>query len=412
MALTRFILASGATNLADGVATVAWAWAATLLTRDPVLVALVPLALRLPWFLLALPAGVVTDRVDRRRLILAMDALRAVAFAAVALVMWAALPLGAPPTEGVVLPGLFAAMVLAAAVVGGAEVFRDNAAQTLLPALVPPERIEAANGRLWGVELIGNALVGPALGAVLIGLALPLPFALNAGAYALAFAMVLSLAGRFRAEAAGPRDWRRELREGIGFLRASPILRALATITGVWNLLHQAMMVALVLHVQENMGLGPEVYGLVLSGAAAGGILGSLIGPRIVAALGAKRTAQVMLAASAPAFLGIALAPGAWTLGLAMALFEFTGLVWNLVAVSYRQRAIPAGLLGRVNSLYRLIATGMMPLGLVLSGWVMAVGEGVVGRPLALELPFWLAALGAVGLTVWGWRAVGRGFAG
>jgi len=51
-------------------------------------------------------------------------------------------------------------------------------------------------------------------------------------------------------------------------------------------------------------------------------------------------------------------------------------------------------------------------LGLVLSGWVMAVGEGVVGRPLALELPFWLAAAGAVGLTVWGWRAVGRGFAG
>jgi hypothetical protein len=81
MALTRFILASGATNLADGVATVAWAWAATLLTRDPVLVALVPLALRLLGFLLALPAGVVTDRVDRRRLILAMDALRAVAFA-------------------------------------------------------------------------------------------------------------------------------------------------------------------------------------------------------------------------------------------------------------------------------------------------------------------------------------------
>lgn len=49
--LTRFILASGATNLADGIALVAWAWAATLLTRDPILVALVPLALRLPWVL-------------------------------------------------------------------------------------------------------------------------------------------------------------------------------------------------------------------------------------------------------------------------------------------------------------------------------------------------------------------------
>lgn len=64
-ALQRFIAASGLTNLADGVAVVAWAWAASLLTRDALLIALVPVALRLPWFLFALPAGIVTDRVDR-----------------------------------------------------------------------------------------------------------------------------------------------------------------------------------------------------------------------------------------------------------------------------------------------------------------------------------------------------------
>ncbi|MGL4321430.1 MAG: MFS transporter [Paracoccaceae bacterium] len=76
----RFVAASGLTNLADGVAVVAWAWLASLLTRDALLVALVPVALRVPWFLFALPAGIVTDRVDRRRLIMAMDALRAGAF--------------------------------------------------------------------------------------------------------------------------------------------------------------------------------------------------------------------------------------------------------------------------------------------------------------------------------------------
>ena len=408
--LMRFILASGATNLADGVALVAWAWAATLLTRDPLLVALVPLALRLPWFLFSLPAGIVTDRVDRRRLILAMDVLRAFSFGFIALAVWAATPLPAAPEAGVALPGLFAAMVVAALLVGMAEVFRDNAAQTLLPALVDPDRLEAANGRLWSVELIGNALAGPAIGAALIGLAVALPFAANAAAYGVAVALVASLAGRFRAEAVGPRDWRRELREGVDFLRGMPILRDLALITGVWNLLHQAMMVALVLHVQENLGLSAGVYGLILSAAAVGGIAGSLLGPRIVARMGGARTAQVMLLASAPAFLGVALAPGAWTLALSMALFEFSGLVWNLVAVSHRQRIIPPTLLGRVNSLYRLIATGMMPLGLVLSGAAMAVAEPVLGRSVALVLPFWMAALGAGGLTLWGWRAIGRGF--
>ena len=408
--LTRFILASGATNLADGVALVAWAWAATLLTRDPLLVAIVPLALRLPWFLFSLPAGIVTDRVDRRRLILAMDLLRAFAFGFIAVIVWLASPLPAAPEAGVALPGLFVGMVLAALLVGMAEVFRDNAAQTLLPALVGPDRLEAANGRLWSVELIGNALAGPAIGAALIGLAVALPFAANAAAYGVAVALVASLAGRFRAEATGPRDWRREVREGVDFLRGLPILRDLALITGVWNLLHQAVMVALVLHVQENLGLSAGVYGLILSAAALGGIAGSVLGPRIVARMGGARAAQVMLLASAPAFLGVALAPGAWTLALSMALFEFSGLVWNLVVVSHRQRIIPPALLGRVNSLYRLIATGMMPLGLVLSGVAMAVAEPVLGRPVARVLPFWLATAGAGLLTVWGWSAIRRGF--
>ena len=83
--LQRFITASAMTNLADGIAVVAWGWIASLLTRDAFLVALVPVALRLPWFLLALPAGLVTDRVDRRKLILRMDALRGIAFGGAAL---------------------------------------------------------------------------------------------------------------------------------------------------------------------------------------------------------------------------------------------------------------------------------------------------------------------------------------
>lgn len=90
----RFVAASGMTNLADGVAVVAWGWAASLLTRDPLLVALVPMALRLPWVVFALPAGIVTDRVDRRQLIVAMDAVRMLAFGMAALAIWAALPSG------------------------------------------------------------------------------------------------------------------------------------------------------------------------------------------------------------------------------------------------------------------------------------------------------------------------------
>lgn len=178
--LVRFIAASGLTNLGDGVATIAWAWTASLMTRDPLLIALVAVALRLPWAVLALPAGLAADRLDRRRLILRMDVLRAAAFGMAALSLCLALPLALPPEGGVASFPAFAMLTVAALAVGGAEVFRDNAAQTMLPALVPHERLEAANGRLWSVELTGNALIGPPLGAALIAIALPLPFVVNA----------------------------------------------------------------------------------------------------------------------------------------------------------------------------------------------------------------------------------------
>lgn len=409
-AFARFVAACGLTNLADGVATIAWAWLATLLTRDPLYVALVSVALRLPWAIFALPAGVITDRVDRRQLILGMDALRALAFAAVALGVWAALPLPEAPLRGIASPGLYALLIIVSLCVGAAEVFRDNTAQTMLPALVPQGDLERANGRLWSVELVGNALVGPALGAVLITLALPVPFAGNALAYLAAVLLVWRLPGRFRPEA-GVRNWRQELREGVAFLRGAPLLRLLAVITGLWNLLWQVTMVAMVLHVQENLGLSATEYGLVLAGGAVGGILGGLAGARIVQALGPGRTAQWMLLLGAPCFVAIGAAPEALSLALMLAVSEFTGLVWNTVSVSYRQRMIPNRLLGRVNSLYRLLAWGMIPVGLLCSGLLVRAAETVLPRDQALILPFWVAASGALILSLASWRALGRGFA-
>lgn len=404
-----FVVASGLTNLADGIATVAWAWLASLLTRDPLLIALVPVALRLPWFICAIPAGIVTDRVDRRRLILWMDVVRALAFLMAAVAVWVALPL-VPPQAGVSQPALFGLIVIAALGVGVAEVFRDNAAQTMLPAIVPHADLEKANGQLWSVELVGNALLGPALGAVLISLALPLPFLLNGVAYGMAVVLVYRLAGQYRAQGTQSADWRREFLEGYRYLQAAPLLRALAWITGFWNLFFQMVMIALVLHVQENLGLDATAYGLILASGALGGIAGGVFANRIVARLGPQRTAQWMLVFSAPAFLGIALAPSAVALGAVLAVFEFTGLVWNTVSVSYRQRVIPDALLGRVNSLYRLLAWGMMPVGLLLSGVIVRAAQEVVDREVALILPFLVAALGALVLGLVGWRALRVGF--
>lgn len=407
----QFVAASGATNLADGIATVAWAWLASLLTRDPLLIALVPVALRLPWFLFAIPAGIVTDRTDRRVVILRMDMLRGAMFLIAGVAIWQALPLAEAPGKGTSDPLLYWMLLSAALVVGAAEVFRDNAAQTLVPSIVDHAHLERANGRLWSVEMVGNMLAGPALGAFLIAWWLPLPMFTNALAYLVALALVVRLTGAFRPQMQRERDWRAEIREGFDFLRTAPLLRSLAWITGFWNLFFQMIAIALVLHVQENFGLGARAYGLILASGAVGGIIAGWTGDRVVRRLGQMRAAQWTLLASPIAFVALAFAPGAVALGVTLALFQFTGVVWNTVSVSYRQRTIPDALLGRVNSLYRLMAWGMMPVGLVLSGLAVRLSELVMDREVALLMPFLIAALGAFVLTAFGWRALARGFA-
>lgn len=91
---------------------------------------------------------------------------------------------------------------------------------------------------------------------------------------------------------------------------------------------------------------------------------------------------------------------------------EFSRLVWNVTSVSTRQRLIPDAVRGRVNSICRLLAWGMMPLGLVLSGVVVSLGELFLSRGTALVLPFWVAGAGSMLVAIPVWSAFQRGFAG
>lgn len=393
------------TNLADGVAVVVWAWVASIITRDPFLIALMPFALRLPWFLLALPAGIITDRVNRRRLILNADVARALVFAGVAVI----LTFAPQSLEG--SDWLYAILLCAAFLIGVAEVFRDNAAQTILPSIIAPDELEKANARLWSVELVGNAMLGPALGAFLIATVIWLPFAANAVAFLVAVALISTIQTRETERTQRARDWRAELREGWIFLMDAPLLKLLAVITGVWNLMHQMVVIALVLHVQENLGLEVTAYGLILAAGAVGGVAGGLVAERGIKWMGPGAAAQWSSLASVISFAAIPFAPNAVALAAVLFFFEFTGIFWNTVSVSYRQRTVPDALLGRVNSIYRLLAWGTMPIGLLLSGALVTWSEAVLSRGLALEVPFLLAALGTGILTAMSWRPLGRGFA-
>ena len=150
----RFAAAVGLANLGDGIAVVAWAWTASLLTRDPLWIAVLPAALRVPWVLFALPSGILADRVDRRRLIVICDMIRAGAYGIAGGAILLNLPLAEAAREGIENTGLYGSLLCLGLLIGCAEVARDNAAQSMLPAIVPSEHLGQSNGLLGSIETV------------------------------------------------------------------------------------------------------------------------------------------------------------------------------------------------------------------------------------------------------------------
>jgi MFS family permease len=393
--------ASVISNLGDGVGQIAYPWLASAVTRNPVLIALIAVAQRLPWLVFTLPAGVITDRVDRRKIMVAMDIARTIVTVGVALAVIGQSPrLPAPDEiagglEVATNPMLYSILVVAALLLGFAEVLRDNSAQTILPAIVAPEGLERANGRLWGAEMVANSFAGPPLGSLLIGILFALPFFFDAGTFAVAAGLVFLVTGDFRSHkdaTQGAVEWRKEIGEGFGWLWRHPLLRPMAIILGLLNGLGMVTFATFVLFAQEVLGVDAFVFAIIGTGGAVGGIIGSFAAPKISARLGSGTSLYITLVASAVTSLVIGVT-SLWVVAwLMFTLSTFAAVLWNVITVSLRQTIIPDRLLGRVNSVYRFFGWGMIPIGLAVGGVIVSLAEGVITRTMALRMPWLIAA--------------------
>ncbi len=407
----RFLISAGFANLGDGISTILWAWVASLLTRDPIWIAALPIALKLPWFLCSIPAGLLADRMDRHRLVVICDIARAGAYALGAAAVLAALPLVDPPLRGVVQTTLYTQLVLLALVVGTCEVIRDTTASSLLPRLIPDQDLEDANGKIYAVETVGNNLAGPALGALLIALFLPIPFAAIALLFLVSALMLRLLAPQLRtAPAPTNTSWRADLGEAFRFVVNHKGLRLLIIVSGTWCFFVEMGMIALLLHMQDNFGASSQTYGLTLAAGALGGVAGGYVTAPLLSRFKTAAVIRLSNLFDGLGFLIIAFAPSVWVIAAVLFVFYFTGVMWMTTVMTYRQREIPAHLFGRVNAISRLVAFGAMPLGLMTSGIVVNFAKTALPYETALIVPFCIAAFGLtlqVGLS---WRAVGRRF--
>lgn len=398
-------------NLGDGVSAVGYPWMASAVTRNPVLIAAIAVAQRLPWLVFTLPAGVITDRVDRRNLMVRMDVLRGVITVGVAI---AVLGLG----DGLPDPdhldqvvgtrvGLYLALAGSALLLGCAEVLRDNSSQTILPAIVAPDRLEKANGRMWSAEMMANTFVGPPLGSLLLTASFFLPFAVDAVSFFAAAGLVALLVGQFRAKPAEgvaadaeKSHWVTDLREGVRWLWHHPLLRTLAITLGLLNMVGAMQFATMVLFAQEVLRTSPLEFAILNTGGAIGGLIGAWAASRVTAKLGSGPSLALTLITGAvtPAIIGLT---SWWPLVLVIfALGMLVSMVWNVITVSLRQQIIPDHLLGRVNSVYRFFGWGMMPIGTALGGVVVWLAERRWSRITALRAPWFVSAAISVVLAV------------
>ena len=357
--------ANTVSGVGDGAVTTALPLLAVTITRDPRLIALVSAAFFLPWLLLSLPAGAVADRYDRVALMWRAQAVQCGVVALIAV-------LAAVGEAGI------AVLVAAGFCLGAAEVMVSNAAQAELPRLVPAASLPKANGNLQVSLTLGETFLGPPLGSVLFAAARALPFGLDAGSFAASAALLSGLPRRGPAgdERASPSTagLRASVLEGLRWLLRNRLLRIVAVLLGAANFGSQMGQATLVLLATETLHVGTTGYGLLWTAAAVGSIFGGLANPAITRRVGELPSLIIAMAAFAAVYVAIALAPGAVVLGLLMACNGFFVTMWNVVTVSLRQRIVPDELLGRVNSVYRMIGWGLIPVGALAGGFAARLG--------------------------------------
>lgn len=399
----RLWVAHAVSNLGDGISQVAYPWLASAVTRSPLLIASVAVASRLPWLVFTLPAGVITDRFDRRKIIIAMDITRA--FLALLVAVAVTFEVDNLPALDTVGSGidlatnwfLYTVLIVTALLFGCAEVLRDNSAQTFLPEVVEADQLESANGKLWSVEFVTNSFVGPPLGSFLIGIFVFLPFYFDTATFFVSAALIATLATIARpvkpqAEKKAL-NFRAEIKEGFTWLWKHELLRPMAIILGCLNGLGAITAATFILFAQEILDTSVFIFAILGTAGAIGGTVGGILGPKISAKLGSGPSLYLTLL-SAPVITLIIGLTSSWQLFWALtAIGTCFAVLWNVITVSLRQSIIPSHLLGRVNSVYRFFAWGSLPIGTLIGGALVDLVQLTGDREFALRLPYLLVTV-------------------
>jgi DHA3 family tetracycline resistance protein-like MFS transporter len=376
--------------LGDGFYLVAIAWQVYELSDAPTALALVGVCLTVPQVAFVLVGGVITDRLERRRVLLAADIVRGIAVGTV----------GVLAVSGHL--ELWHLFVLAAVFGVGSALF-GPAFSAIVPELVPDELILQANSLERFVRPLAIRFVGPALGGIVVAsFGAGTAFILDGLSFGASVAALLAI--RHRPALVAPdrrKSLLRDVGEGLGFVRSQPWLLGTIVATSIGMLFFLGpVYVLLPLVVKQSLGGTATDLGLVF---AAGGV-GAMIASFVLAGRGLPRRPLTVMyacwAAMCLQLVGYAVARSVWPVVvvamLGTALLVYGQILWTTML----QRLVPRPLLGRVASVDSLLSWGLTPVSYALTAPVV--------RALGMNATLAGAGLAAAAVLVVTWLAFPR----
>jgi DHA3 family tetracycline resistance protein-like MFS transporter len=373
--------------LGDGVFMVAMAWQVYALSNAPTALSLVGIAMTVPTIVFLLVGGVVSDRFDRRRVMLAADLTRGVAVGLLAVLsLTGALELWH--------------VVALVAVYGAGAAFFGPSFDAIVPDILPDDQLAQANSLDQFVRPIALRLAGPALGGLLIEVVgVGAAFALDAASFFVSAGVLVAMRTYPRGSAVSSGSMGGDIREGFSYVRGHVWLWATFVTAAVAYLLFMGPAEVLLPFVVKNdLGGSAADLGLVFAAGGIGSVgCAVMLGQRGLP----RRDITFMYLAWTAATLAVAgygLASAVWQLMLASLAFNALETAGTIVWSTAKQRHVPPALLGRVSSLDWLISIGLLPVSFALTGPVSGaigaqatlIGAGLLGGVItfsALLLP-------------------------
>jgi MFS family permease len=369
------VVANVSSSLGDGIAKVAAPLLAARLTDDPLLVSGIAAVAMLPWLIFSIPAGILLDRIDRRRAMTLANGVRT---------LLAVLLLALFTTDQLTIWWLYVVVFA----YGAFETVYDGALRAVLPSIAAKQDLPRANSRVEAGEIVVERFLSGPLTSALFAVSVVVPLGINVLTYAVASVMAvflpLAAAGSHRTEPGGVPHvaWYRQFTDGFRYIMGNPMLRKLWLISVAIGLCFSAATATMVLYVLNQLGLPEAWYGAFILAGAVGSLGAASIANRLKEHFRAGPVMAVAQTLSLAALVLMGVLPVLGVVAFGYFLSAGGTTAWNILVMSLRQAAIPSRLLGRVHGTWRTLLWGTMPLGSLLGG--------LLGR-LDLRAPFLIA---------------------